>query len=274
MPTKKTVVILDGQQLADQIKLEIRNKIITNQIHPGLAVILIGDNPASTMYVRLKQKAAEAVGINFNKYICNQDGYPDADEKQVLEMIKFLNNDPKVHGIIVQLPLPKDFDTQKIINAIDPKKDVDGFHPKNKNNKIIPPTVDAILELLKSTGENLINKSTLIIGHSDIFIFGLKKHLQTKLKIKNIKNSQPIPADSHTFDIIIMALGQPLALKKSMVKTGAIVIDVGINKLDGQTVGDVDSQVSQIAGHLSPVPGGVGPLTVACLMRNVYLLAE
>lgn len=239
---------------------------------PGLAAILVGDDPASFVYVNLKEKACREIGINFHKYLCNQQCYNDISEKELIELIKFLNNDKQVNGIIVQLPLPKKFDTQKIINTISPQKDVDGFHPKNK--KIIPPTIASIIKLLESTKQKLENKKTLIIGKSNIFTDGLKKYLLEKLNITNIDNQKSIPKNSKDYDIIIMALGSAKSLKKTMVKENAIVIDVGTNKIKDKIIGDVDSKVAEVAGFISPVPGGVGPLTVACLLENTFILSQ
>lgn len=272
--SKKTLAtILDGKTLADKIKLDIRKEIIKLPTPPGLAAILVGDDSASKIYLRLKEKACHEVGINFHKYLCNSDCCPCVSENDLLATIAFLNNDPTVNGIIVQLPLPKKFNTNKMIEAIDPQKDVDGFHPKNKTG-IIPPTVAAVMELLKATGENIAEKNALIIGKSDIFAKGLKEHLAAGLKIKKIKELREITAETKKSDIIIIALGKAKALKKNQTKPGAIIIDVGINKVKDKTVGDVDPKVAEVAGYLSPVPGGVGPLTVACLLRNVLVLAK
>ncbi|MFA5020553.1 MAG: bifunctional 5,10-methylenetetrahydrofolate dehydrogenase/5,10-methenyltetrahydrofolate cyclohydrolase [Patescibacteria group bacterium] len=266
MKKPKNAIILDGKTIADRILLDLRKKILENSRAPGLAAILIGKDPASEIYVRLKEKAAEKTGILFCKYLADNEIYADIDEFELSELIKFLNKDPQIDGIILQLPLPEGFNQSKMVKLIDPKKDADGFN----GGKIIPPTIAAIMELLKATGENLVGKKTLIIGKSDIFTKGLEKYL-TKEKI-TINNS--VPPDSAGFDIIIIALGQAGVLKKNQVKPGAIIIDVGINRVGGKTVGDVDPAVAEAAGYLSPVPGGVGPLTVACLLRNVWDLAE
>lgn len=269
MQSKKSATILDGSKIAEQIKAELEQEISESARRPGLAAILIGDDPASDLYIKLKEKAAKEVGIEFHKYLCNRECYPEVSEEELLRMIRFLNSDDAIDAIILQLPLPNDYDSQKLIDAIDPGKDVDGFHPKN--GAVIPPTVDAVMELLKSTGEDLSDKKTVIIGKSQVFMTGIEKHLKN-LGIKSIESADNIPADCDSYDTIVIALGKPLALKKDVVKNGAIVIDVGINKLDGKTVGDADPEVTQVASHFSPVPGGVGPLTVACLLKNAWLL--
>ena len=265
---KKTATILDGKAIAERIKTELRQDIIDKNLSPGLAAILVGDDPASKMYLDLKEKACKEVGIAFNKYLCNSECYDDIDEAELLEMISFLNRDKQIDGILVQLPLPKGFDTDKIIKAIDPTKDADGFH----NGKITPPTIAAIIELLKATGEDLHGKSAVIIGNSDIFIDGIESRL-IGLGIKETKKEKNIPENCNDYDIVIIACGRPRILKAKDIKTGAIVIDVGISKLEGATVGDVDPEVIGKAGFVSPVPGGVGPLTVACLLRNACILA-
>jgi methylenetetrahydrofolate dehydrogenase (NADP+)/methenyltetrahydrofolate cyclohydrolase len=266
-----SAIILDGKAIADNILLEIRKKIIASGREPGLAAILVGDNPASQIYVRLKEKAAEKIGIIFHKYLLTVDNCNTEEKKQeLIELIEFLNRDPMVDGILLQLPLPEGMDQDKIVKLISTDKDADGFI----SQKIMPPTIAAIIELLKATGENLVDKKTLIIGKSDIFTKGIEKYLKKILAIKTVTNKNNIPADSDTYDIIIIALGKPYALIKNDIKDGAIIIDVGINKTKTKTVGDVDPSVEETAGYLSPVPGGVGPLTVACLMRNVFELSQ
>jgi len=267
--SKTKAVMLDGKSLAEKIKFELKKEIADSGLNLGLAAILVGDNEASRLYVDLKEKACKEVGITFNKYLCNNECYDDIDETELLEMIDFLNRDKQINGVLVQLPLPEGFDADKVIKKIDPAKDVDGFI----NNKVTPPTITAIIELLKATGENLSDKSTLMIGNSDIFINNLESHL-AKLGIKEIKKEKAIPINCADYDIIIIALGQAHVLKKENIKDDAIIIDVGINKLDGKTVGDVDPEVADKAGFLSPVPGGVGPLTVACLLHNVLELTK
>jgi methylenetetrahydrofolate dehydrogenase (NADP+) / methenyltetrahydrofolate cyclohydrolase len=268
--TKKTATILDGKAIAEELKIELKKDIDASGLTPGLAAILIGDNSSSRLYIKLKEKAAAQVGINFHKYLCNSECYQDIDEHELGEMINFLNQDHSTHGIIIQIPLPKEFNQDKVLKLINPKKDVDGFN----GGAIIPPTIAAVIELLRATGENLNDKKTLVIGNSDIFINGLEKYLKTELNIADITTEKTIPNDSADYDTIIIALGQAHALKKEQVKAGAVVIDIGINQLDGQTVGDVDPAVAEVAGFLSPVPGGVGPLTVACLLRNTFELAK
>ncbi len=268
---KKSAVILDGTKRATQIKQELAQQIDTATNKPGLAAILVGEDKASALYVKLKEKACQEVGITFHKYLSTPDCYPGITEKELVELITFLNGDEAVNGILLQLPLPKTFDTDNIIHTIDSRKDVDGFLAEQAD--ITPPTIASIIELLGMAGENLAHKKTLVIANSDIFLQKIKECLSKQLEL-DVTLATSIPDNSRDYEIIIIALGQAHALKKTMVQENAIVIDVGINTVDGKTVGDVDPEVAEVAGHLSPVPGGVGPLTVACLLRNTYILAQ
>lgn len=263
--------VLDGESLAAAIERDIAAAIRIQSRHPGLAAILVGDNAASSLYVKLKEKAAQRLGIAFHSYISTVQPSIEAGIAQVRTLIEFLNNDPAVDAIILQLPLPSGYPTDELIALIDPAKDVDGFLPGV--SEIIPPTIAAVGELLRATGEHLMDRRTLLIGNSDIFLRGLRNYLQDTFGIRDVVETHDIPADCAAYDTVVIALGRAHALTKQMVKADAIVIDVGINKLDGRTVGDVDPAVAEVAGYLSPVPGGVGPLTVACLMRNTYELA-
>jgi len=262
-----SAVVLNGQELADKIKSDLAKQIFDLDKKPSLAAILVGDNEASKTYVKLKEKACQEVGINFHNYL----GPDNLDEKELIELIDFLNKDNDVDGILLQLPLPDGYETQKIIDLIAKDKDVDGFFSNGEKDRVVPPTISAIMELLKVTGEDLKAKKTLVIAKCDIYTSKMDKYLSA-LGIADVVTSNKIPENSANYDIIIMALGQAKSLKKEMVKSGAIVIDVGINKLDGQVVGDVDDSVMDVAGFVSPVPGGVGPLTVASLLKNTLEL--
>ncbi len=270
-PPKTHAVTLDGTKRATEIKQELAQQIYTAPKKPELAAILIGEDPASALYIKLKEKACQEVGIVFHKYLSTPDCCPGITEKELLDLITFLNQDEGVDGILLQLPLPKAFDTDKIISTIDPRKDVDGFLPNQ--TQITPPTIASIIELLRMTNESLAHKKTLVIANSDIFLQKIKSCLTKELNL-DVTVTTSTPENSQDYEVIIIALGQAHALKKSMVRDNAIVIDVGINTVDGKTVGDVDPVVAEIASHLSPVPGGVGPLTVACLLRNTYILAQ
>ena len=248
MPAK----LIDGKKLADKILEDLKFKITKLDKKPGLAVILVGNNPASEIYIKLKKEACEKVGVNFHSYLLESD----TKEEKIIEVINFLNNDPDINGILVQLPLPKGFNTDKIIQAIDPQKDIDGFHPKSK---FTSPNILGIIELLKSTATNLDNKKITILSNSDKFIEPFKK-LLPKSKI----NSKDLKAD-----ILIVAKGKPNYIKPAMIKKDAILIDVGINRIKNNIIGDIDPQCDKIASWRSPVPGGVGPMTIAMLLKNL-----
>ncbi len=270
--------IIDGKALAVEIQQELTVEIKTNDLHPELAVILVGDDPASKLYVRLKKKACEQIGIEFHEYLM-----PDnITLEQVLETIDFLNKDELTDAILVQLPLPKNLDTEAIIKAIDPKKDVDGFHPENIKKLLagqtdfVPGLALGILKLIESTGEDLNNKSAVIVAKGDIFFQPLTKVLADKNIHAQLVDPKDLELKKYTSqaDILIVAIGQPFFIKEDMVKNGAIVIDVGTNKIDDhQVVGDVDySAVFEKVSHITPVPGGVGPMTVAMLLYNTVEL--
>jgi methylenetetrahydrofolate dehydrogenase (NADP+)/methenyltetrahydrofolate cyclohydrolase len=268
MTDKNKYRLLDGRLLANQNQAELFLQIQETKENPGLAVVLVGDDAPSHMYVSLKEQACDEVGISFHKYLIATD---DVEGDKVLDTIKFLNLDDSIDGILIQLPLPKNLDTQKIINAIDPKKDVDGFFSTGEKDQVVPPTISAIIELLDSIGEDLSFKKTLVVAKSDIYTDKLEKYLNN-YGIADVLMSNTIPDSSTDYDIIIIALGSAEALTKDMIKEGSIIIDVGINKVDGAVVGDAHQNISEKAAYVSPVPGGVGPLTVVGLLENTYEL--
>ena len=270
-------MIIDGKKIAEELREELKKKIIefkaTYKSVPGLTVILIGEDPASKIYVKNKQKYAKDIGINSEVI-----KYPDSvDEKTVLEKISELNKDKKISGILVQLPLPKHINKKKIIDAILPDKDVDGFHPVNVGNlssgyeSKVPCTPLGCYLLLRKVEKDLKGKHAVIIGRSNLngkpmAQLLLKENCTvtiTHSKTKDLKN------ECKRADIIIAAVGQPKLVKGDWVKKGAIVIDVGINKTENGLEGDVDfKEVSKVAQAITPVPGGVGPMTIACLLSN------
>lgn len=259
MPAK----LIDGKKIADEILVNIAKEVIKLKKRPGLAAILVGDNPASQLYLRLKKEACEKVGLDFHSYFLEKD----CPETKVLEVIDFLNNDPETQGILVQLPLPSGFNTDKVIKAIDPKKDVDGFH---SHSKFTSPNVLGIIELIKSTGLDLKDKKVAILSNSKLFADPFKKLLpKSIINYSNPKSLITNPQSLLGYDILIIAVGKPNFLKPSMIKKDAILIDVGINKVKGKTVGDIDPACDKIAAWRSPVPGGVGPMTVAMLLTNL-----
>ncbi|MEI6627381.1 MAG: bifunctional 5,10-methylenetetrahydrofolate dehydrogenase/5,10-methenyltetrahydrofolate cyclohydrolase [bacterium] len=271
MAKSKVGTYLDGKELAEKLKLDLRKKIVASNKEFGLAAILIGDDPASHLYVKLKEKACQDLGINFHRYLFDPKL---TSEKEVLEAIAFLNKDEDTTGILVQLPLPEGFDANKIVGTITKEKDVDGFI--TDNSKIQSPVSVAVTELLNAAGDFAKNKSklnALIIAKDGVLANDLKKQLQ-QLNLKTVTHETNIPKNSTDYDVIVIALGKPQALNKTMIKKDAIIIDIGINKLKDKTVGDVAEDAIKQASFISPVPGGVGPLTVAGLMKNLCILAE
>lgn len=272
---------IDGKKLAEEILLDLYKKVRKMVPRPGLAAILIGDDPASKLYVANKKKACIKVGINFYDYYCAGKDHPADTEKDILDAINFLNKDPQVNGIIVQLPVPKKFNTEKIINSIDPQKDVDGFHPQNKKKFlgekyiITPPLIQAVNQALCATKQNLKNKQAVIVAKGPIFSEPMRKDLkQQGLKVKIVKPDQNLSSQTKKADILIVVVGQKHLIKKEMVKEGAIVIDIGTNLVDEKTwAGDVDPEAAEVAAWLTPVPGGIGPLTVAMLLKSCYELS-
>jgi len=270
-------MILDGKKAAAELRGELKKKIIelksTYNTVPGLTVILVGEDPPSKIYVRNKEKFAIEVGINSQVI-----KYPeDAEEKVVLNKIKELNSDNKVSGILVQLPLPKHIDKRKVIETIDPIKDVDGFHPVNVGNlssgydSSIPCTPLGCYLLIKKIEKNLNGKHAVIIGRSNLNGKPMTQLLLKENCTVTITHSKTkdLKAECNRADIIIAAVGRPKLVKGDWVKKDAIVIDVGINKTDSGLVGDVDfDEVSKVAKAITPVPGGVGPMTIACLLSN------
>ena len=270
-------MIIDGKKEAAALREEIKKEIIsikskTNKV-PGLTVILIGDFAPSLIYVRNKEKNSKEVGINSNVIKYSND----VKEEEVLKKIKELNKDKNVSGILVQLPLPDQIDKKKIINSIDPSKDVDGFNPINVGNlasgydAIVPCTPLGCLLLLKKIEKNLSGKHAVIIGRSNLngkpmAQLLLKENCTVTVAHSKTKN---LKEECSKADILIAAVGVANLVKKDWVKDGSIVIDVGINKQGDKIVGDVSfEEVKDKVKAISPVPGGVGPMTIACLLKN------
>ncbi|MAF25965.1 bifunctional methylenetetrahydrofolate dehydrogenase/methenyltetrahydrofolate cyclohydrolase [bacterium] len=283
--TNKQSQIIDGKAISKKMLEEIATKVKKQENRPGLAAIIVGDDPASHLYVKNKEKACQKIGINFSGYyLASKKCLPDATEKDVLETIDFLNKDDNIHGVIVQLPLPKingGFDTAKIIKAVDPKKDVDGFTPKNLKAfqdgepLVTSPLIQAIQTLIDSQNIKLKNQKVVAVTRSEIFSGTLKKHLLdqgAKLTVVS-PEAKDLAKKTKQADILISVAGRPNLIKSDMVKPGVVVIDAGTTLVDGKLVGDVEyDQVKKIAGAITPVPGGVGPLTVAWLLKNTVAL--
>ena len=270
-------MIIDGKKASAALREELKEKVSklksTYNTVPGLTVILVGEDPPSKIYVKNKEKSAVEVGINSEVI-----HYPDnIEEKVVLDKIKELNKNDKVSGILVQLPLPKHIDKRKVIETIDPSKDVDGLHPVNVGNltsgydSTIPCTPLGCYLLIKNTEKNLNGKHAVIIGRSNLNGKPMTQLLLKENCTVTITHSKTkdLKAECKRADIIVAAVGRAKLVKADWVKKDAIVIDVGINKTDSGLVGDVDfDEVSKVAKAITPVPGGVGPMTIACLLSN------
>ncbi len=270
-------MIINGKKIAETFRQKLKKQIIEIKSNfktvPGLTVILIGEDPASKIYVKNKEKFSKEIGID-SKVI----RYPEnIEEKVVLEKIVELNKNKKVSGILVQLPLPKHINKQKVIETILPEKDVDGFHPINVGNlssgydSKIPCTPQGCFLLLKEVEKNLSGKHAVVIGRSNLNGKPMAQLLLKENCTVTITHSKTkdLKSECNRADIIIAAVGKPKLVKGDWVKKNAIVIDVGINKTTDGIVGDVDfNEVSKVAKAITPVPGGVGPMTIACLLRN------
>lgn len=272
--------ILDGKKIASKIKDELRSEVLHLQekgVIPGLAVILVGDDAASKIYVKNKKKACEEIGINSQVFEMAET----TSEEELLKLIQKLNQDNRIHGILVQLPLPGHINEGKIIEAIDPKKDVDCFHPYNVGRMSIgigdffPCTPAGIIEILKRNNIEISGKECMVVGASNIVgkpmaMMLLKENGTVTIANRETKNLAEITKRA---DVLIVAVGNAGLIKKDMVKKEAAVVDVGMNRLpNGKLVGDVDFEnVKEIAGAITPVPGGVGPVTVAMLLKNTII---
>lgn len=266
--------IIDGIKISTQIRKDIKQIINETKITPSLAVIQVGDNKASSIYIKNKKKACEEVGIRFEHIKFNDT----ISEELVINEIKRLNNDISINGILVQLPLPLGFDEGKIINTISPVKDVDGLTYQNvgnlvlENDCLVPCTPLGVMELLKAYNVRLSGKNVCLVGRSNLVGKPLIQLLLRNDATLSICHSKSLDIKNHTkqADVLIVAAGHPNLITKDMVKDGVVIIDVGINKEGNLLCGDVDFDgVSKKASLITPVPGGVGPMTVACLLKNV-----
>ena len=249
-------------------------------INPGLAVIIVGDDPASRVYVNNKKKACEELGIYSREYALDAS----TTEEQLLDLIDQLNHDEQINGILCQLPVPPHIDEEKIICAIDPKKDVDAFHPVNVgkimvgNYDFVPCTPAGVMELIKESGIDVAGKECVVVGRSNIVgkpQAMLLLHQNGTVTICHSK-TKDLKSKTKEADILVAAVGIPDFITGDMIKDGAVVIDVGINRLENKKlVGDVDFESAEkVAGAITPVPGGVGPMTIAMLMRNTVEAAK
>ena len=278
------MVLLDGKILSakikEEVKVEVTQIVKEKNITPGLAVILVGNDAASATYVASKAKACKDAGI----YSVVHEMPESITQEELLDTINMMNNNPKLDGILVQLPLPKHIDTTTVLEAINPLKDVDGFHPYNVGRMVsnldsfLPATPFGVMRMFEEYGIELSGKDVVVIGSSDIVGKPMASLLINKKATVTVCNSRTKDLKSHTSkaDIVIIAVGVPYLLKEDMVKDGAIVIDVGINRLDtGKLVGDADFEgLKNKCSFLTPVPGGVGPMTIAMLLKNTIKAAK
>lgn len=287
-----TAKIIDGKAIADRVRAEVKEAVAKRAAEgktiPGLATVLVGENPASKVYVRSKQKACAEAGINSFGHNLPED----ATQEEVEALVRQLNADPNVNGILVQLPLPKHLDEEKVLGAIDLNKDVDGFHPinigrlaqKGREPVFVPCTPAGCMVLLEEAGARLAGANAVVLGRSNIVgmpvaLLLVKANATVTIVHSRTKN---IPEVLREADIIIAAIGQPEFVKKDWVKPGAFIIDVGINQVEDPTskkgyrlVGDVAfDDVAEVAAAITPVPGGVGPMTIAMLLKNTLRAAE
>lgn len=277
-----TAELLNGREIAARIKTEVKEEIGRLGFIPGLAAILVGGDPASHLYVGLKEKASAEVGIHFEKYLF----FATESQEKILNTIRELNQRGDVHAILVQLPLPAPLNENAIVGTIAPPKDVDGFHPDNLSllvagqPRIVPGVTRGIFELIKASGKNLRGKKAALLVNSTTFAAPIEYLLEQAGALVHIVLAPPelesVTKQLLDSDIVVVAIGRPRAVTGAMIKSGAIVIDVGTNRLNDDTlVGDVDFEsVKEKAGYLAPVPGGVGPMTVAMLLKNVIVCAK
>ncbi|MGG1313577.1 bifunctional methylenetetrahydrofolate dehydrogenase/methenyltetrahydrofolate cyclohydrolase FolD [Cohnella laeviribosi] len=273
---------IDGKKISGEIREEIKQEVARLKergIRPGLAVVLVGDDPASQVYVRNKARTCEELGFYSEVHRLPAE----TSQAELLELVARLNGQDNVHGILVQLPLPKHIEEKAVIDAIAVEKDVDGFHPVSVGNMVIgddallPCTPAGVIELLKRSGLSAAGKHAVVIGRSNIVGKPVSLLLQREHATVTMCHSRTpnLPELARQADIIVAAVGVPKLVKANWVKPGAVVIDVGVNRLpDGKLCGDVDfDEVAKVAGWITPVPGGVGPMTITMLMKNTLKAA-
>ena len=269
--------IIDGKEIAKNLRSKIAEEVSTFERPPGLAVILVGEDPASAVYVRNKELACKQAGFFSDKIIKSEN----ITEEQLLEEVERLNNNPQIDGILVQLPLPKHIDANKVIEHISPLKDVDGFHSENigklmqNKSHLRPCTPKGVMTMLESIDCQIEGMNCVVIGASNIVGRPMAMELLNARGTVTICNSKTkdLPGKVREADIVVVGVGIPKMVKGDWVKEGAVVIDVGINRLeDGLLVGDVDyDAIKDTAGAITPVPGGVGPMTIATLLENTLI---
>lgn len=282
-----TAKIIDGKAIAARMRRELADQVAEFQrqsrVTPHLAAVLVGDDPASAVYVRNKQRACEQAGLKSSLHNLSAD----TPEQELLDLVGRLNDDESVHGILVQLPLPKHIDPTRILDAVSPRKDVDAFHPENVGRivqgrpRFLPCTPHGIQQLLIDSQTPVAGAHAVILGRSEIVGKPMALLLMQKGEAADAtvtvchSRTQDLPAVCRTADILIAAIGRANFVTADMVKPGAVVIDVGINRVDEKLVGDVDFEaVRNVASAITPVPGGVGPMTIAMLLKNTLTAAR
>jgi len=277
------MTLLDGKKLSIKIKEQLKKevaKLKEEGVIPGLAVILVGNDPASQTYVKMKKNACNEIGI----YSVVHEFPETITQKELISTIDMINENPNIHGLLIQLPLPKHIDTTKILERVSPKKDVDGFHPYNMGRLVegldtfAPCTPLGVMELFKEYNINVKGKDVCIVGASNIVGKPMWALLLNEFATVDICHIETKDLKSHTLraDIVIVGVGKVNLITQDMIKEGAIVVDIGINRLEnGKLVGDVDFEnVSKKASFITPVPGGVGPMTIAMLLKNTIKAAK
>ena len=268
---------MDGKALAQRIRAEVKEEV-AKLGSLGLATILVGDDPANDIYVRRKHEAADEVGIRSTDIRLPEE----TTEEELLERIAVLNDDDAIDGILVQLPLPDHVDEGRVIRAVEPVKDVDGFHPLNAGQlylgrpTLVPATPVGIMALLAEYEIELDGANAVVVGRSDIVgkpVAHLLLHQHATVTICH-SHTRDLARETLEADVLVVATGRPGLVTADMVKHGATVIDVGINRTEAGVVGDVDAAAMEVAGHMTPVPGGVGPMTIASLLRNTVRAAK
>jgi methylenetetrahydrofolate dehydrogenase (NADP+)/methenyltetrahydrofolate cyclohydrolase len=269
--------MLSGHEVAEAVYKELKEKLASLSFVPSLRVIRLGEDPASVSYVRLKDRRARELGLRSQVEV-----YPeDFPEEALLERIEALNRDEDVDGLLVQLPLPRHIRAERILEAISPLKDVDGFHPVNVGRLwsggegLFPCTPLGVIRLLRHYGVELRGKEVVVIGRSNIVGKPLAALLLREDATPTLAHSKTenLPEVTRRAQVLVVAAGRPHLVRKAWVRPGAVVVDVGVNRVEGRLLGDVHPEVAEVAGALTPVPGGVGPMTVAMLMANTVKAA-
>ena len=278
-------VIVDGKAIALSIEKVVSQgvtQLASGGVSPHLAVIIVGEDPASRVYVRNKQRACERCGIESTLIEMSED----STQEEVLDMVESLNSDDSVHGILVQSPIPGDVDELAVASAISPRKDVDGFHPANlgrlvqgDSSGLMPCTPAGVIRMLEHSGMELVGAKAAVLGRSRIVGMPMSLMLASKGVDATVtivhSRTHDVELICRESDIVIAAMGRPHLVKSDWVKPGAYVVDVGISRTDGgELAGDIDPQVAKVAGWMTPVPGGVGPMTIAMLMENTLTAAR